>query len=222
MRTVLSIDPGEEGGAFLLGRNEDETDVLVLGAVAWRRKGADRHAISWVDRRTRTLRRSTVTTLAQVGALAIPAALEVGPSSRPDAIAIEDAFVGVNPRTALRVARDGGRLEAALEGACWPGRPPTVRFLDPNAWWRALGLRAARERDERKAISVKEVPNLLPGLAEVFVLLGRSHHLSDAAAIGLTAIRHDAWDDLSDQAWAARVGEAGTRPRSARRASVEP
>ena len=193
---------------------------MILGAVAWRRRG-ESHAVSWVDRRTRTLRRSVVSTLAQVGALAIPSALEVGPSSRPDAIAIEDAFVGVDPRNSLRVARDAGRLAAALEIAAWPGKPPRVRLVDPNVWWRALGLRPAKKRDERKGISVLEMPKLLRGLAEVFAMLGRSHHLSDAAGIGITAMRHEAWDDLSDRAWTARVGEAGTRPRSARRAKTE-
>lgn len=220
MRRVLTIDPGGDGAAALLGREHDGGDVLVLGAVVWRAVSARKHVVSWV--RGSRMQRTTVSTIAQVGALGIPGALLDPDGPVPDAVLVEGAFVGVDARASLGTAREAGRIEAALECAAWPGRPPTTRVVDPNLWWRALGMPPARQRADRKRISVAEVPNLIPGMAEVLRLLGRSDHLTDAAGLGAVGLRHAAWDDVTDCEWTARLSDAGTRPRSARRPTPRP
>lgn len=209
---VLGIDPGRAGGggAVVCAGLARPTAIL---AVCWTARG-ERFVVRWATRLPDvrvTLNRAEVYGApalgTAIGGLAT-AALLTGPVL---AVVSESSYVGVNPQTAISVARTGAALEATAAVRLGEERIVKTRTVAPTSWRRILGI-SAPDRDAAKDLSLREVPRIVVGLDELLAELGQVDHITDAAGVAAVGLRCAAWDgEPSD--WAGRVGDA-TGPKS--------
>jgi hypothetical protein len=221
---VLGLDPGGEG-ALVVIEGEEAGLARAIAAASWRMQG-DRWRFDWSGGGSAHRRVAFARTLP--GAIAGIARWLLEPlGAVPDASCYEAAFLFKNPQAAISIAASRGAILATLECCLWLGRSPPVREVQNGSWWKLCGLPpGAREREERKEQSLRCVPGLVPGLAELLAQVSGGDHVTDAAACALVGLRHGAERGTASE-WEARLALAsGRTARSARaprpRAAGEP
>lgn len=213
---VLGVDPGRAGGgSAVLAVNRGR--IAVALAVLWTAKG-ELFSVRWVTRgpdNVVTLYVASVYGIAAlgtaIGALAETAAEAWG----ADVLAVvsEGPYIGENAQTALSLARTGAAIEATAAARLSTGsRTVRTRTIAPTSWRKILGV-SAPDRAAAKEKSLRFVPLLVDGVADVLAELGLVDHVTDAAGVAAVGVRCAAWDG-EPAGWAARVtGSSGSKKK---------
>ena len=186
----------------------------LLGTVFWRPDRGE-HLVTWLIPGY-IVRQSRVSSLPLVGCAI--SALLLSRHVDVDAVLVEDQYMGVNPAGALKIARRRGQLEGGIIASVPAGRRiPVFRDASPPAWRKALGLPSKRgrvklSREDLKAVSLAQIPPLLPGIAEVLATIGQWDDIAEAAGLALVGLQHRCWEGSADD-FTLRI-EAATGPIS--------
>lgn len=202
---ILGLDPGAEGALTVLSADGEAGDPRAVFVASWGPSG-DRCAASWSGSGTATRRRASSDTLVET--LVRLARFGMRDLGQIDAVVFEGAYVGPNPRGALTGAATRGAILAALQVELWLGRSVPVREIANGSWWTLCGMPPSMTaREDRKRESVRRVPLLVPGLADLLEQVPGGDHATDSAAIAFAGVRHGAARGEPGE-WKARVDRA--------------
>lgn len=170
----LGIDPASDGAAILITQ-----DGIVALSFIWkklRRKSGDRFDFRTYNPETNKMLLCQPKRFSQIGSLIVKA---ITPFENIF-LASEDAYIRMNPKTAITVSRLSGLIVAPIEN-----------YLDKNCEWikasmwrhKVLKLNPYTKREVAKNASLKMMPNIIGGLDKTMIKLGRHDHITDAAGV---------------------------------------
>ena len=172
-QAFIGIDPGMSGAAVVLSRERAE---LLITWRACQRQKSRAYAVQirshggQVDHIVRRV--------SAIGSLIAGECAQHGVLSA--SVAVEDAYVGRNPRTSVHVARSAGLLVGPVEQAY----DVTASWVAAAEWRAAvLGLPRNTSRADAKRVSVQYLPARVPGLRALCGASGIADHMTDAAGV---------------------------------------
>lgn len=186
---VLGIDPGETGAAVMLDEGGRVYRVVTWTTCQrdWRKM---RQIRQWVTDDT------APSGLEVTGLPMVAVGQSLAARLTPTLLACESQHVARDPRAALRLTLQAGRLLAPLELEM----KAEAQMVSPSSWRSMHGIKGLTRRKEngrmetrRQALkreSLTYLPRFLPGLADALDALGHHDHITDAAGIARYAYMH--------------------------------
>ena len=174
-QAFIGIDPGMSGAAVVLSRERAELLVTWRACQRQKRRAYAVQVRGHGEQVEHLVRRVSAIGAVIAGACARAGVLTAG-------VAVEDAYVGRNPRTSVHVARSAGLLVGPVEQAY----DVTASWV-AAAEWRAtvLGLPRNTTRADAKRVSVQYLPARVPGLRALCGADGIADHMTDAAGVAV-------------------------------------
>ncbi len=172
-QAYIGIDPGMSGAAVVLSR--ERAELLITWRACQRQK---RRAYAVQVRSHGEQVEHLVRRVSAIGAVVAGACARAGVLSA--SVAVEDAYLGRNPRTSIHVARSAGLLVGPVEQAY----DVTASWVAAAEWRAAvLGLPRNTSRADAKRVSVQYLPARVPGLRALCGASGVADHMTDAAGV---------------------------------------
>ena len=187
MKYAMGLDIGREGAAVLL---KESSAVCVLHWKQHIKNKAKVYKITSVS----TMSRKPCVTDGVIGSWGLAEGIFASVASYcmlvggKIHIAAEDIHVGVNPGTAIVLAKFGGAIVSRLEPFD-PSKEAT--WVRPPEWRKhILGMKRNTKRDEAKEVSMARIPGMVEGLDALLDMLDQrgKEHICDAAGVALYKI----------------------------------